>query len=466
MKSVVKSTLSLTTAFALSLGLLASCSKTNRGDAQSAEGTVKIQIIAPGSVNADPLAPMPYSFAMVDLLNVYDLVSVSGKYAQFYTNASRKEQKVIGTQPHAQFLKSKDGVFHPRNYLSLQLATLYYHTQNLVRLEQSLKLDSPRTEPLKIILNTPVLNAKNSENNAFYESTLDAIIYLKYSEADLPLSLNGGVFAHEYFHSIFEKIVLKKLKTNDLFNVPVSINKISEPISADKIKKIDLTSATDSFRKKLANGPMVLSSELNKWYYALLLKGFNEGLADFWGWSYTKDISFISHSLPQTLATRKLDLNAQKITSLQLLSDADMLSIVFQTTDSKFDKAEEKLDLINAFSYMLGTRVALFFMAYSDLIKKERKLTSEATKIVMNQLVVDFVQSMSTTLSEVALAANNTELVTSYSLIYKFVATQILPNGPECEFLKTFLENDSKLGNTLECTAAATNFKLNQKGER
>ncbi len=453
-------------AVVLLTGFILGCGKTFTSDADSAKGTVKMKIIAPGSVGADASAVLPYSTAVVDLLGIFDLVSTTGEYAQFYTKASRNNNEIIGSQPQGRFLKNKQGVYIPKNYLSMQIATLYYHTQNLVKLEQSLKFDGSRTTPLKIVLDTPVLNTKQSENNAFYEGSLDAIIFLKYSDGELPLSLNGGVFAHEYFHSIFEKLVLKKLKTNDLFNIPVSINKIQERTTMADVEKIDLSPRIVSLSKKLAAGTLNLSKDNVKWYYALLLKGFNEGLADFWGWSYVNDISFISHSLPQTKTTRKIDLTAQKISSLKLLSDAEMLSIVFQTSEGTLTTQDEKLELINAFSYMLGSRVALFFKSYSETIQKERGLTPEVTKTTMNQFVVDFIQSMAKTLPEIALAADNSVLVTSYSLIYKFLSGQTIPNKNECDLLKTFLENDSKLANTLDCMSSAAAFKLGPKGSQ
>lgn len=450
--------------FCTSFLLFCGCGKSFNSDAESAKGTVKVQIIAPSSIAAEPSGnALPYSFADVELQNIFDLTSVSGAYAHFFTHASRVDQKIIGAQPKGQFLKDKDGVFRPRNFLSLQLATIYYHTQNLFKLESSLKIENPRSAPLKIILDTPIINSKQTDNNAFYEGSLDAIIFLKYSEEDLPLSLNGGVFAHEYFHSIFERIVLKQLKSNDLFSIPASINKISEHRTLD-VNDFDLKAmATNLDSRQAAEAPIILSKDDVKWYYALLLKGFNEGLADYWGWSYVNDVSFIGHSLKQTRVTRKLDLKSQAKNNLQLLSDREMLSIVFQTYDSKFETQNQKLELINAFSYLLGTRFALFFKTYSETIQEERKLSKDETKKIVNQLVIDFIKGLSKNLSDVKVASTDSDLVSPYSLVYKFIAEQTLPNEKECIFLKTFIENDAKISNTLNCTSSSGAFKLNSK---
>lgn len=443
--------------------LVAGCGKSFKGDADSASGQIKVQIIAPGSVASDPEAKTPYSFAVVDLLDVYDLVSSSGKYAQFYTRASRVDNRLSGTQPRGQFLKNKDGVFVPKNFISQQIATLYYHAQNLMRLETSLDFDTKRTKPLKIVLDTPVLNTKQSENNAFYDGDLDAIVFLKYSEGNLPLSLNGGVFAHEYFHSIFDKLVIKSVKNSEVFSIPVAINKLINTKTLDDVQNEDLSDQVKKIKLKLAEGPITLNADNVKWYYALLLKGFNEGLADYWGWQYVNDSAFIAHSLPQTITTRKLDLNSQNIDTLQLLSEAEMLSIVYQVSESD----EAKLDLVNAFSYLLGSRVALFFKTYSETIQRERSLSDVDVKKSMNQAVINFVKTLAQKLPQITMASTQTELKTPYALMFDFINAQEIKNQNECNLLRLFLENDPKWSNKLECVAEQSgtkSFKLGAKG--
>lgn len=444
---------------------LLGCGKSFKNDADSASGQVKVQIIAPGSVSTDSESISPYSFQVVDLLDVYDLVSASGKYAQFYTRASRSDTRLNGTQPRGHYLKNKDGVFIPKNFLTQQLATLYYHSQNMIRLETSLALETKRTTPLKIVLDTPVLNTNQSENNAFYDGELDAIIFLKYSEGNLPLSLNGGVFAHEYFHSIFERIVLKAVKTNQIFSAPIAINKLTDKNVLERAKNIDLSARMNKIDKRLAVGPISLDTENVKWYYTLLVKGFNEGLADYWGWQYVNDSAFIAHSLPKTITTRKLDLKTQNIDTLQLLSETEMLSIVYQVSDSD----DEKLDLINAFSYLLGSRVALFFKSYSEKVQQERGLSDSEIKKMMNQAVINFVKNLATTLPQVTMASNQTELISSYSLMYDFISSQEIKTKNECEFLLTFLENDPKWNSKIECVTsdtATSPFKISSKGSQ
>tara|TARA_B110001454_G_scaffold219136_1_gene250299 strand:- start:33197 stop:34588 length:1392 start_codon:yes stop_codon:yes gene_type:complete len=445
-------------------GSIAGCGKSFKGDADSASGRIKVQIIAPGSVTNDTAATTPYSFAVVDLLDVYDLVSSSGKYAQFYTRASRVEGHLLGTQPRGQFLKSKEGTFVPKNFLTQQIATLYYHAQNLVRLETSLDFDSKRNKPLKIVLDTPVLNTKQNENNAFFDGDLDAIVFLKYSEGNLPLSLNGGVFAHEYFHSIFDKLVIRAVKNSDVFSIPIAINKLINSKTLDDVKNKDLSEQVKKLTVKLAEGPVTLDADNVKWYYSLLIKGFNEGLADYWGWQYVNDSAFIAHSLPQTITTRKLDLKSQNIETLQLLSEAEMLSIVYQVSESD----EEKLDLVNAYSYLLGARVALFFKTYSETVQRERGLSDTEVKKNMNQTVINFVKSLAKSLPQITMASAQTELKSPYALMYDFITAQEIKNQNECNLLRLFLENDPNWSNKLECVASgqssSSQFKLATKG--
>lgn len=447
----------------LFLFLTAGCGKSFKNDADLAKGQIKVQIIAPGSVTDDPKASIPYSFSIVELLDIYDLVSASGKYAQFYTRASRVDNRLAGTQPRGQFMKGKDGVFIPKNFLSQQIATLYYHSQNLMRLESSLELDSRRTTPLKIVLDTPVLNTLQSENNAFYDGDLDAIIFVKYSEDHLPLSLNGGVFAHEYFHSIFDKLVLKSVKDNELFSIPIAINKLTPLKNLSVLQHKDFLASVKKMTRQLAAGPISLSPDNVKWYYAFLLKGFNEGLADYWGWQYVNDSAFTTHSLPQTITTRKLDLKTQNIDTLQLLSEAEILSIIYQVSES----ASEKLELVNAFSYLLGSRVALFFKSYSETVQRERGLSESEVKKVMNQIVINFVKKLGQELPQITMANTHNELKSPYSLLHSFINSQEIQTQNECNFLRLFIENDPHWRDKLECLtngSSSQKFKLNPKG--
>lgn len=439
------------------------CGKSFKNDAESAHGRVQVQIIAPGSVSDEPNS-MPYSLATVELQNVHDLVSLSGRYARFYTNASRDGGKLNGVQPRGQFLKNKkDGVFVPKNFLSLQLATIYFHTQNLIQIENSLSLESKdlkRTTPLKIVLNTPVLNTKKSENNAIYDGDLDTIIYFKYSDGELPLSLNGGVFAHEYFHSIFDKVVIRKIKNIELFNIPAELHSGKNRGADIFDRKLNAFTDAKKLSRQMALGPMPLDTDSVKLYYALLVKGFNEGLADYWGWSYVNDLSFISHSIPKTPTPRTLDLKSQQLEELVLFSEAEMLSIVNQVMKT----SDEKLELINAFSYQLGSRIALFFKSYNDIIIREQSLDQKAARAKMNQIVIDFIQSLGKSLPQITTASDHTQLVSTYSLIQQYLLTLPSHTKAECQFLKDFLASDTENKNQMECVDSNNSFKLSPKG--
>ena len=88
--------------------------------------------------------------------------------------------------------------------------------------------------------------------------------------------MNAGVIAHEFFHSIFFKKVLGKLR---------AINSDSDRLTTAGPELFNLT----------------------------YVRGLNEGLADFWGWLYTKDQNFMRFSFAGSNEGRSLDLKPDEI---------------------------------------------------------------------------------------------------------------------------------------------------------
>ena len=54
-------------------------------------------------------------------------------------------------------------------------------------------------------------------------------------------------------------------------------------------------------------------------YNAYLLRGLNEGFADFYGWVYSSDVSFLAKSLPEQYEVRRLDVDPGRLPSEALL---------------------------------------------------------------------------------------------------------------------------------------------------
>lgn len=199
-------------------------------------------------------------FQIVELEGVQNQKTLEGEVVEFYLAPGEQNSELVGPHAVAKFIQNSEGVFIPTNSLSLQMVSLYYHMQALKKLEiQSLGKTFVKW-PRKIGLQVKTNSAETRFNNAFYNNKLDVMFFVPYVDQELPLPLNGGIIAHEHFHSYFSYSILQKSLASDVL-----------PIE-------------DYF-----------------------LKSINEGLADVWGWIYSDNPDFISLSLPDLAGPRKLE---------------------------------------------------------------------------------------------------------------------------------------------------------------
>ncbi len=446
------------TTYLTTILFLSGCGKSFKSEALTANGNVKVLLLSNKQVNSELEVEEanPFEFKVVELFNIYDLVSLSGKYARFYTNATNKENNLKGTQPIAQFFKSKKGYFVAKNNFSLELATLYYHTQNLALIDQKIGANQLNLLPRKIVIGTKISNSSFQENNAIYDGGMDAIIFLNYTESNLALPFNGGIFAHEYFHSMFYKAVQKGLESNPFFkeNSDPSESKIDLNLAVPKFEKNKFIENSKmnphTLKKDLSlelNDIKSLSKQSIKDYYILLLKGLNEGIADFWGWAYSQDKNFILHSISKVPSIRTLDLKAHELRIPELVTQNMILNEVMGT----FADQEEKSAYINYFSYIIGTRFALFFKELVTVISKERKLsTDEASTIVMKSIFT-YLTQLGEKLVKHDFNQSKVDLISSQDLIFEFSQVLKPTKLPECQLILDTFNSDTKNSKKLSC---------------
>ena len=141
--------------------------------------------------------------------------------------------------------------------------------------------------------------------------------------------------AHEHFHSLFSKLVVLPL---------IKAGKVSESLK--------VSSADDELRRDYED--------------FVLLKSLNEGLADYWGWVYSRDEKFVSASIPAE-QNRSLEKPSQESVEAAFRSPQDRQSEL----DSFFepylhsDNKEKALDTIQdiggRYAYAMGNIYARFF---------------------------------------------------------------------------------------------------------
>jgi hypothetical protein len=454
--------------------LLAACGKTFTPDTLHSSGKIKVQILNNKLLTTDTdRNGNPFEFQVVELLKIFDLTSLSGKYARFYTNASNSEGKLAGNQPKAHFLKSKQGYFIPKDNFTMEIASLYFHTQNLAQLDEKVGAKDANSLPRKIIIGTKVNQISFQDNNAIYDGEMDAIIYLPYTETELTLALNGGIFAHEYFHSLFYKYVQIKLESNPFFK---DDSNSDAAITNSASKKHTLSLAVPKFEKqkylsdedvlkKLSVTKMAKVTSISKQnikdYYEFLFKSFNEGIADYWGWSYTLDTNFIKHSIPEVNSFRSLELKDHNLSTPVLFSRQNLLALTLQP----FTSDSEKYTSINAYSYQAGTRVALFLKELTLVVSKQRNLSTEEAKIVVMKSIVNFLKTIGTNINTMDFNQSAESLISSQDLILEFAKSFAITNMTECQLFLTSYSSDLNNLNKLSCLKNNENYELTKVTE-
>ncbi len=343
-----------------STSLLVSCNYSARN--KDVFGTVKTRIPAPNSVG-------DYDLQVTELLGINYLWEMNGQYAQFYLAPDVKKGRLTGKAPHTKFIKSND-LYIAADSLSLQLVTVYSHTQKLALMDAELGVGSVNKWPRDIGVAVRMNGGIN--NNAFYDGETDSMLFVPYTDQNLPLAVNAGILAHEHFHSLFYKLVTIPLTT-----AGKNPQKISDTAHSQKemYKVFGLPE-----QKQISEDATVSEQSA---YHILVMRGLNEGLADFWGWLYTGDTDFIAYSLPEHKSLRSLKtlaLNRRLLlyNTTTLRSRVSMLAI-----NPKYLMAN-----LNNDAYTLGTQYSRVLKIMTDSVATSRQLSATAARNLIAKAIL------------------------------------------------------------------------------
>lgn len=442
----------LTLILALGMALVTTACVGKKQDTPSGPIQIKIPLLTDGT----------YQFQVVDLLSVDDLVELKGWAARFLISPNQVESRLQGYAPKIRSVKNAAGVYIATDELSLQLLTIYYHLENLGMMDELAGVKDINSWPRTVAVNVNYIakngNGNRTENNALYSGDLDALLFVPYTESSLPIMVNGGIIGHEHFHSLFQKLFVKPLgskypgvRTNLhgdqehqmklAMGFPVGVvvpeslpenptpspepedentpkaemsERLPAPMkSKESDKSADRSSDrgqddTDSFGTKSIVGADD--------YHSYLLRGLNEGLADFWGWLYSSDIDFVGQSLPQFSTQRKLE-GIDSIPSDYCFS----LSLTYSAQRDK----EYPGPVAKAYRY--GTNVARNLKAFALDYQKKRNLTQTQLRAQLGSAVLRSVVS----LKEAYIQLSETDAVASGKTLGTNQFFEILSNQLE-----------------------------------
>ncbi|AZZ37817.1 hypothetical protein CIK05_13740 [Bdellovibrio sp. qaytius] len=334
-----------------------------------ASGDISVQI--PLSENNGDInnSDASYGLKTVTLKNIETLREVRGQYARFFLAPGLVEGQLNGASPIAYFAKTKDQTYIAKDVVSLQMATIYYHMQNLITWAQDLGVSIK--SPMPVGINTKIKGDEALQNNnAFYDGRSKAMLFVPYTSDEMPISVNAGIIAHEFFHSIFFNKVL---------------GPISQKQKATSQRISDLTvHSYEGWSKQKTFIQLDLSEEelFNETY----IRGINEGLADYWGWAYTNDPDFLKWSLSSHAKKRTLTKQAQ----VSYKSDRDIEAAVVEAKNIGDDPSMA----LSNYIYDIGTPYARFLKELVYIKMQHSNISLADAKRQVNVFVIGFVQDL------------------------------------------------------------------------
>lgn len=288
-----------------------------------------------------------YKFADVTIETLNNLSQVSGKAALFYASPGQQNNQLMGAKPSARFFKDQTGRLIPMDSYSTELFTLYYHFEQLMKLDQALGSYKLLNWPRNVGIETRVANqfGEISENNARYSAKSDAYLFEKYTKNHLPLNINASVIAHEHFHAIFAAIFKMQFETQ-LFDAHFK-------------EQMDAREEEAKNQDNLAG----------------LTRAWNEALADVWAWIYGGDTKFFARSLPLIETAKMRDFTSQ---TMMMPSEAD-----FKNFSLTYIDANQRL----GYQYQVGALLARIIVQQTSLIDKSQTVSpQELGKAILNML--------------------------------------------------------------------------------
>lgn len=382
--------------YMISLLIFTSCE--SQSPISAAEGDVKVLVPLVGAE--------PEKLSTVTLKNIGNLKEVSGSYVRFYYTPGAKEGALTGGAPQARFIRTKDGTYVPTDIISQQMVTLYYHIQNLNDFNAQVSSDLKQTSPFSIGLNTQISgNAMAGLNNAFFDGQANALLFVPYKLKNFPITVNAGIIAHEFFHSIFYKHVLK-----------------------------DFNEKQDALVQKQGSD----SDDMKAFYFnQTYVRGLNEGLADYWGWVYTSNIDYISASLPEFGVSRKMELEPGTIGQFETQKKIENRVSEAQAL------AEKPSEFLSGYIYRIGTPHARFLKELTIRLSRDNEEDLQVTKLKVAQSIFKYLKSAS-----ISVASLSAGQVLSADGFFNYMAQPQLSGinltADQCDFVLKYIDVKAK----------------------
>ena len=371
-----------------------------------------------------------YTLQMLTLQGITDLQEMAGQFARFFLSPRIVNNRLDGPAPQTRFVRNKEGEYIPSNEMTQQLATVYYHMQKLANLDKEMGVGEINHWPRDIGVAVRIKGVPS--NNAFYDGVTDSMLFVPYTKNEMPIAINGGILAHEHFHSLFFKIVMPDLPyrggIHDRGEFLETVGIVEELSQRKKLDMLPLDREAVEVDK----------TSLHFYYHLSLMRGLNEGLADFWGWMYSGDPDFIAQSLPSEKVGRSL-LPSEE-TSVNYLTSTESLQREMKRAFA-FENDQEKVrNFAIGQAYTLASQYSRVLKKFTDKYSQERGVEELQARKEIGKAILEMLPQMHTDFAELG------ESYYSPVLFLERFAAKL--NGglreEECHYLKQVMTNSNE----------------------
>ena len=357
-----------------------------------------------------------YKLQEVTISTLASPFELRGEAAEVFYQTGFSEEGFQGSIARPRLIKSGD-VYIPMDAESSIAVSVYAQFDHLFKYEAKLGTRGQVSWPRKVGVELNMVGPDGSSvNNAHYFTSLDVIGIVPYDLAGVPVSMNHGIVAHEHFHAHFQAQVM-----NQLNRIPYERNPTPNVMNPNILNPIfnmaDALISKDDMDQRTPRG-------LNN----LILRAWNEGLADLFAALYVGEADFFGHSVPGIGEARELSADSGML--------LDSLSLLRISQTVNMERGHKM-----AIAYEQGTVLArmLYKLAKSGVNNTPEKFLSR----FMSNL-----PKLPTALSE-----NLNREVFDFEMIVPVLLEDYTPDAESCRALRAALSPKMMKRSFAQCSA-------------
>lgn len=303
---------------------------------------------------------------------------LQGEAATIYVKAGLKDGKFQGEVARPRLIKKSARKYLAADYESAVAIAVYAHFERFLEWDRRLGIASDLVWPRQVgvEMNMRTETGDREHNNARYAGKYDITLVSPSMVDGLPLGLNGGILAHEHFHAHFQARVIRPLQN-------------AWP-GAARDKEGEETRDNNVY----------------------LVRAWNEGLADYWGYLYSQDPRFMTKTFVGNSNVRQLDEGASRLPDL------------VEFRERMAGKLRGECQKPSCQVYRVGTRVARTMKQLTDSARKAAGPTEPSALDDMAKRLISALPKLAT-----RLAAEKTDVIFNPSWFFEeaFPRAQPLP---------------------------------------